>query len=374
MPSQSIHVNHPSNITQYNFHGPTSCTYCSMEASLFFLHGFVEKSMPRSDLNRVQERILKQGVYMDLMKDGFKAPDEVYSSVPRFRHLLKLKRMVRYKVSDNSCFDKLADDMAQLANQLNVTKIGVCLTKPPETIAVFYDAEQVEMPFCIFDSHGLYVNDNGRCENHGVYFHFCSRQTLVQYLKVRLNPFHPSVYGNTHDAMVQHQMFEASFFIMGKVKEFLTPREFEEYATKNLQLTSMEMSQIDYQLNNSMFLDSSDSGGSSATSSTDISSSTTSSTSESAPLRKDLMDVIRTLVSNQDKLKKQISQLRTENKQLRNTNNKLQGVVDYHEKAKEQQDSAIQEKDEKIQELSQKLSALQDSVPHLEKLLKNLSM
>lgn len=118
---------------------------------MYLLSGFVSHDSVAAEVLPLIKQILQTGIKHD-KQVGFRSCDEVLSAVPRYGTALEKGNMIIGKLKEKGCFLKLLDNMRTKAQENNDPYQCVILTKPPETIMVFYHHESKDPhPFVIFE-------------------------------------------------------------------------------------------------------------------------------------------------------------------------------------------------------------------------------
>lgn len=346
-------VSHPNGHSQYTYGGHNSCTYCSIEACLHFLHDFIHETNDL-DLYPLIDNILINGTKMDKKKNGHKSPDEVFLEVDRYAHLLSVVKVSHYDLKIPNSINKLLDTMKTLARESKDKKIAACITKPPETFAIFYNDKTNS--FCFFDSH---LNNL-----RGAHFIFGNYIEAENILKIK---FMPQIM------MEEFSFFESTFLTLGEIKTFFDPSSFEDLSNR-VSLPPRKDSSLLYSINqpiqqnvdlHSSISTSHGSSGSYASSSEsqDINSSISSSTIESSLPNSNFTQeqykaIINNLVARHYDNKKNITSLEKKINETLQENNSLTLKNEELTKENNKLNDDNKELNQKLNELESKFKLL----------------
>lgn len=211
--------------SQFSFKkGSNACTYISLEASLYALNGFAFADDP--NLPAAVLRVLEAGTKMD-QGLGCTSCEQVMDMNARFKRYLRRGNLVVGKLRDDDVFKKLLDLMKSKSDE---EPQCVILTKPPETIALFFQPKNTQFPFAIFDSHprsyepklgaGFYFfEDIKTCNEHLMsLFHEAMHSAKMQAPPTEANgldPYHQAskiFYDATFVALAPNETFEEARF------------------------------------------------------------------------------------------------------------------------------------------------------------------
>jgi hypothetical protein len=133
--------------------GATACTYICLETATYLLNGLIHHDS--FELLPLISQVCKSGADANAGL-GFRSCDEVAKLVPRYSKNLDFGNMLIGKLRDDECFVKMLQNMESKTvpskqDPAPPFKQCVILTKPPETIVVFYDALNTQYPFVIFE-------------------------------------------------------------------------------------------------------------------------------------------------------------------------------------------------------------------------------
>ncbi|EFC42824.1 hypothetical protein NAEGRDRAFT_80285 [Naegleria gruberi] len=222
-----------SDNSQYTYGGEQSCTYICLTAIEYFLNNYSKFRIPISsstskDLKITKndiDYVLQLGVSRD-RKVGLTSCDDVYSNNEYFQKTLELKSMHISKLSDSLSFKQLLKEMESksIDTKSSSDVTALVLTKPPETIAIFYDCygylngkENEYYPWFIFDSHPRKYSRGG-----GFYL-FKDLSKIEQYLKkLFIDDF--DYYRNMFDSYQakSHVMFEGTIVTLKPLSNLKT--------------------------------------------------------------------------------------------------------------------------------------------------------
>lgn len=231
--------------SQFSFKGgKSSCTYTSLESSIYLLRGLIFVDDP--NLSKTVEKILEKGVGFD-QKLGHRSCDEVFHSVKRFEHQLVLGKLYNGRIKPG-CYLKLLSQMVDVANgktleevvgipppekddekeepkkevKRETRNIAVVFTKPPETILLYYSPFNQQYPFIIFDSHPRKFDI---AVGGGFYF-FKTKENCANYLRYLYPPFHLNLGAKKEWEAQKYDQYEANYVKLRTTTDFMTATLF----------------------------------------------------------------------------------------------------------------------------------------------------